>query len=190
MKYVALDFETANNSYISACSIGVSLFEDTKLIFSRDWLLHPPKQAGAFDWYHIKVNKIKPEMVEDSPTFDIIWPQIAKDIEGSVLICHNAPFDTMVLCKTLLFYGLPLPYCKYLCTVQVAKKVWPELENHKLNTVSQSLGIPLKHHEAGSDALAAGLILQAALQQCKCANAEELADKIGIEINDITKRLY
>ena len=63
-----------------------------------------------------------------------------------------------------------MPECRYLCTVKVSKRVWPELENHKLDTVSAALHIDLNHHEAGSDARAAGLILQAALRRTGSAD--------------------
>ena len=53
--------------------------------------------------------------------------------------------------------------------------MWPNLTNLLLDSVSDYLGIALAHHEAGSDARAAGLILQAALRETGSANADELA---------------
>lgn len=110
-------------------------------------------------------------------------PSIA---EGSVIVCHNAMFDTNVLCSCLAHYGLKMPECRYLCTVKVSKRVWPELENHKLDTVSAALHIDLNHHEAGSDARAAGLILQAALRRTGSADADALAEKIGMRLGRIS----
>ena len=105
------------------------------------------------------------------------WEPLADIAEGSVIVCHNAMFDTNVLCSCLAHYGLKMPECRYLCTVKVSKRVWPELENHKLDTVSAALHIDLNHHEAGSDARAAGLILQAALRRTGSADADALAEK-------------
>ena len=79
-----------------------------------------------------------------------------------------------------------MPECRYLCTVKVSKRVWPELENHKLDTVSAALHIDLNHHEAGSDARAAGLILQAALRRTGSADADALAEKIGMRLGRIS----
>ena len=68
----------------------------------------------------------------------------------------------------------------------MSKRVWPELENHKLDTVSAALHIDLNHHEAGSDARAAGLILQAALRRTGSADADALAEKIGMRLGRIS----
>ena len=61
-----------------------------------------------------------------------------------------------------------------------------DLANHKLDTVSDYLGITLDHHEAGSDARAAGLILQAALRETGAPDAAVLADTIGMRMGRIS----
>ena len=186
MRYVAMDFETGNASPLSACALGVSVFEDDKLVREQVSLIHPPACVGKFHWGNVRVNHIKEKMVADAPAFDEVWRSIAADAEGSVLVCHNAMFDTAVLCACLAHYGLKMPECRYLCTVKVSQRVWPELENHKLDTVSAALGIDLNHHEAGSDARAAGLILQAALRDTGSADADALAQKIGMRLGRIS----
>ena len=165
MRYFALDFETGNASPLSACALGVSIFEDGRLVGERVSLLKPPACAGKFHWGNVRVNHIKENMVQDAPSFASFWRELASLAEGSVLVAHNAMFDTGVLCACLAHYGLPMPECRYVCTVKVSQRVWPDLANHKLDTVSDYLGITLDHHEAGSDARAAGLILQAALRE-------------------------
>lgn len=186
MKYIALDFETANSSPCSACSVGISIFEDHKFLSSQSQLLCPPAEFNHFNWYNIKVHGIHPHMVTSAPRWDEIWPAIQPEMENSVLVCHNAMFDTSVLCKTLAYYGLELPRCQYVCTVKIAKRVWPQLTNHKLDTVSSALSINLNHHEAGSDAFACGKILQAALDQMHCADVNALAQKIGMRLGKIS----
>ena len=186
MKYVALDFETANSSPCSACSVGVSTFDDEVLLHSKVYLIRPPKEYGTFQWYNIKVHGITRVMVKDAPQFNDVWPLLQQDVEGSVLVCHNAMFDTAVLCKTLTHFGLTLPRCRYVCTVKVAQKVWPALANHKLDTVSAALHIALNHHEAGSDALACGMVLQAAMAQTSSKDVDMLADKIGMRLGKIS----
>ncbi len=187
MRYLALDFETGNASRLSACALGVSIFEDNTLVAEQTTLIKPPAQVGKFHWGNVRVNHIKESMVVDAPTFDEVWQgAIAELAEGSVLVCHNAMFDTAVLCACLAHYHLPVPECRYVCTVKVAQRVWPQLQNHKLDTVSQTLGIELNHHEAGSDARAAGLILQAALRETASADADELAQKIGMRLGRIS----
>lgn len=185
MKYTAIDFETGNAYYTSACSIGVSVFEDGRIDKQYVRLIRPPASVGAFHWYNIKIHGIRRSSLTHEPDFSALWPLLAEDIDGRILVCHNAVFDTAVLRKCLEFYDLPLPRCRYICTVKVAQKLWPALENHKLDTVSAALGIPLNHHEAGSDAQAAGLILTHALYQTGCGSVEALAEHLGIRLGEI-----
>ena len=180
MKYTAMDFETGNASPLSACSIGISVFEDDAPPRDAVFLMKPPAGVGKFHWGNIRVNGIKEKMVADAPSFAAVWEQIEADVRDSVIVCHNAMFDTSVLCACLAHYGLQMPDCRYVCTVKISQRVWPDLENHKLNTVSEALHIPLNHHEAGSDARAAGLILQAALRETGSADVLELSEKIGM----------
>lgn len=186
MRYIALDFETGNASRLSACALGVSIFEDQTPAGEVVTLIKPPAQVGKFHWGNVRVNHIKESMVVDAPTFDIVWRELADRVDGSVLVCHNAMFDTAVLCACLAHYHLPVPDCRYVCTVKVAQRVWPQLVNHKLDTVAGALGIALNHHEAGSDARAAGLILQAALRETGCADVDALARRIGMRLGRIS----
>lgn len=186
MRYLALDFETGNASPLSACALGASVFEDNQLVDEKISLIRPPECVGKFHWGNVRVNHIKEKMVADAPSFAEVWEPLADIAEGSVIVCHNAMFDTNVLCSCLAHYGLKMPECRYLCTVKVSKRVWPELENHKLDTVSAALNIDLNHHEAGSDARAAGLILQAALRRTGSADADALAEKIGMRLGRIS----
>lgn len=186
MRYIALDFETGNASRLSACALGVSIFEDQTPAGELVTLIKPPAQVGKFHRGNVRVNHIKESMVVDAPTFDIVWRELADRVDGSVLVCHNAMFDTAVLCACLAHYHLPVPDCRYVCTVKVAQRVWPQLVNHKLDTVAGALGIALNHHEAGSDARAAGLILQAALRETGCADVDALARRIGMRLGRIS----
>lgn len=186
MRYVAMDFETGNSYYTSACSIGLAYYEDNQLTGTETFLIRPPESVGKFHWYNVKIHGIKRSQVKDQPTFDEIWRKIQDKVDGSVIVCHNAVFDTEVLCRCLEFYQLPLPTCRYICTVKVSQKVWPDLENHKLNTVADALGIKLNHHEAGSDAYACGEILQCALKATQSTDAQDLADKLGMQLGVIS----
>lgn len=182
MKYAALDFEVGNGSPISACSLGLSVFEDFEPVRQTGFRIRPPRAAGKFHWGNVRIHGIRRQDLLLEPAFDELWPLLRPDIEGSVIVCHNAQFDTAVLLACLEYYHLPCPDCRYLCTVKVSQAVWPEMENHRLNTVARTLGISLEHHQAGSDAHACGRILLEALRRTGCADAEELAAKLGIRL--------
>ena len=54
------------------------------------------------------------------------------------------------------------------------RRVWPEFKNHKLKTVCEKLDIELNHHNALSDARAAGTIISKAIIKNQVSSIEEL----------------
>jgi DNA polymerase-3 subunit epsilon len=51
----------------------------------------------------------------------------------------------------------------WLDSVRVAKAAWPHLESHRLNVLARFLGIEHRHHDALSDARAAGMVITSAI---------------------------
>lgn len=186
MKYTAIDFETANASMLSACSIGIVEFENGVPFRETYTLIRPPEEFGKFNWYNIRIHGIRASMVKDAPTFDEIWEQIKDSIDGQLIVCHNAAFDTVVLCRLLEYYGIQLPAFDYVCTVKLSQLLWPEMQNHKLDTVCHDLNIPLNHHEALSDARACGMILAEALKSQHCSNFADLFEALEMRIGRVS----
>ena len=73
----------------------------------------------------------------------------------------NAPFDRSVLHACCARYRLRLPRTPFTCTVQLARAQWG-IRPTKLPDVCRRLQIPLRHHDAGADALACARIVLAA----------------------------
>lgn len=186
MKFTAIDFETANASMLSACSIGVVEFENNIPVHETITLIRPPKECNKFNWYNIRIHGITAPMVKNAPTFDQVWEEIRHSIENQLVVCHNAAFDTVVLCRLLEYYHIPIPDFDYICTVKLSQKLWPEMENHKLDTVCGDLNIKLNHHEALSDARACGLIFAEALREQQCTQLPELLETVEIRIGHVS----
>jgi DNA polymerase-3 subunit epsilon len=158
---VALDFETANNSRNSACQLGLVRLEGWRVTLEKAWLIRPPTEL----FIHSGIHGITWEDVEASLDFAELWPEVAACLAGAdYLAAHNAPFDKGVMDGTLGHYGLEGPKQSYLDTVQIARQVW-KIFPTKLNLVCEHLAIPLKHHEALSDARACAQILVRAQEQ-------------------------
>ncbi len=160
MRYVAIDFETANNDAISACSIGLARVEDGKLLDSYYTLIKPP--STYFSPRNIEIHGIQPHEVAQSPTFDQIWPDILLFIGDDFLIAHNASFDVRIIRALLHHYELPIPGIRYTCTVRISRKVWPEFPNHRLTDLSRRFGFEYQAHHALEDALNCALIFHKA----------------------------
>ena len=78
--------------------------------------------------------------------------------------------------------GLPVPKFSYCDTVAISRKVWPELENHKLNTVGSFLEIDFKHHNALDDARTCAAIPLKAGAELHTDSLPELTGRLGINV--------
>src|SRR5699024_9132976 len=101
--------------------------------------------------------------VQDAPTYAELWPTLNEYVNNKLIIAHNASFDMSVMRKTLDYFHLPYPELDYLCTVNISKRVWPGLTNHKLNTLAAYHNIPFDHHQALEDARVAAKLFQKAI---------------------------
>ena len=155
-----LDFETATERRDSACQLGLARVESGRIIEKKSWLIKPPENRFTFTYLH----GIDAVMVAQAPTFAEVWPQVAPYVAEKALAAHNACFDLGVLRATLACYGIKTPSFTYFDSLYVARRIWPQLPNHKLNTLADFLGLELNHHDAASDAEACAGILLAAVR--------------------------
>ncbi|WP_226658747.1 3'-5' exonuclease [Pseudalkalibacillus hwajinpoensis] len=177
MNFVALDFETANSTRGSVCSIGLVEYEDGQLI-REYYRLVKPKQ-NFFSGINVSIHGITKEDVADAPEFDVLWiEEIRELVEGKFLIAHNAQFDMSVLRAVLDQYDLPYPMLAYNCTVNLSKKTWT-LPKYKLNVVSDYLGIQLDHHHALDDARASALIFLKIAEALNTNDVKEVIERTG-----------
>lgn len=160
--FTAIDFETASYQRTSACQLGVVVVEKGGIVDSRSWLIKPPSPLFHFTYIH----GITYDMVRQQPTFQELWPSIQPYIANKTLAAHNATFDISVLVAVLNHYKLEVPAFQVIDSLTVARKAWPGLSNHKLNTVASHLCCELQHHDAASDARAcAEILLRAGIEQ-------------------------
>ncbi len=93
-----------------------------------------------------------------------------------VIIAHNAPFDTGFVKKAAERSGMEYPFTS-IDTVPIARALYPQLRNHKLDTVAKALSLPpFNHHRACDDARV--------LAQIFLKFAEEMKEQRGIETVD------
>lgn len=172
MDFVAIDFETANSYRNSACSIGITRFENFQLVEMKTWLIKPPSWP-AFTPFNISIHGITPDMVRNAPTFAQLWPEIAHYFDNSIVIAHNASFDIAVLKAALQVYHIELPRFSYFCSCIMAKKAWPGKASYSLDNMCRFHKIPLKHHDAGEDAHAAAQLVSLAIQHKQLKNWDD-----------------
>ena len=161
--YVAFDVETPNSRNDRMSAIGVVVVEDGEQTMNFYSLVNPEE---PFDAFNIQLTGITPRMVRNQPTFPVLWELLRPLLDGGILCAHNAVFDLGVLGKCLRDYGIDWkPAAEYVCTCQMGRKLLPQAENHRLNTLAELLDLPLQHHNALSDTKACAGLLQYYLSQ-------------------------
>lgn len=183
LDFTAIDFETANKYANSACSLAaVTKYGDTT-VDETYRLIKPPFMVFAPE--NINVHGIHPEEVAHEPHFNDLWPVFRPHIENRIIVAHYAVFDTRVLRSLLKTYNLDKPDVSYACTVEISRKVWPDLPNHKLNTVAESLGFSFHHHQALDDARACAVIVCAAAKAVGAQSVPELLQATGLALKKL-----
>ncbi|EHL97973.1 exonuclease [Lentilactobacillus parafarraginis F0439] len=164
MNFVALDFETANAKRASACSIALAIVRNNQVSHEFYSLINPETD---FSWRNIDVHGIHERDVANAPTFPEVWAHIAPLFTANKLVvAHNASFDNSVLKRSLERYQMPLTHYLTLDTLKTSKQFYPQMVNHKLNTVCDELHIDLEHHHnALDDSVACANILLTQQQQ-------------------------
>ncbi len=150
MNFTCIDFETANRYRDSACAIGVVRVENGAITDRIYRLIRPVNLY--FDYRNIEIHGITATDVENEPLFDEIYSEIQHLFEDELLLAHNAAFDMSVLKYSLMAADVAPPRAHYFDSLQIARKLFPNLPNHKLNTLAGYFGYSFQHHHALEDA--------------------------------------
>ena len=99
---------------------------------------------------------ISDSMVAAAPVFEGIVEDLLDFVGRSVLVAHNSSFDVRFLNYEV---GRAYPGRKMcnaeMCTVSLSRRVVPSLANHRLHTVAEHFGVPIRNrHRASGDARA------------------------------------
>lgn len=156
--FAAIDFETANSRYYSACSLGVVLFENGKIAKRNLYMINPDCNFAP---ENVAIHGITRAQVADAPKFDALWPELVPIFRKFRVVAYS-DFDAKVLRSLIRHYGLTVEdslTLDYFDVCQCARDNILGLTNYKLPTVAEFLKIEgLKHHDAVSDAETCGKI--------------------------------
>ena len=180
MRVVAIDFETANASSASACSLGIAIYEEGEILDNFEWYFKPYYRYNYFTNTHI--HGISEEDVINEKEFVYYYDELEVILKDALIVAHNALFDIGVLNAMCDVYGLNHFTNSFIDTVSISRRVYPELYNHKLNTVCEYLNIDLSHHNGKSDAFGCLMILLKAMEAYDTYDVEEFLKKIRINI--------
>jgi DNA polymerase-3 subunit epsilon len=157
-RFAAIDFETADYGRDSACALAVIVAEKGKVVAKESSLIKPPRRDFVFTYLH----GISWTDVAKKPVFGQVWKELKTLFRGvDFIAAHNALFDRSVLYTCCEEAGLEPPEADFLCTMKLARRQWGVYPT-KLSDVCRHFRIPLKHHDAASDAHACARIVMEA----------------------------
>lgn len=185
MDFTAIDFETANSSGASACSVGLVKVRDGRVVDRVHWYIRPPFPHNEFSEWNIRIHGITPEMVADAPGWDVHLPALREFAGADVLVAHNAGFDMGVIAKTTAAFGLQVPDFRSLCSLQVARRTY-HLESYRLPVAAMAAGFEgFSHHDALADAEACAAIVVHAAKRHDVDDLERLAHVTRVQLGAI-----
>src|SRR5690242_10902559 len=80
-------------------------------------------------------------MVDAAPDLEQVLPELARRLQGRVMVAHNAPFDRRVLRQAFDRIGLDWPDPPVLCTAALARVLLPLQRERKLAVLADALGV-------------------------------------------------
>lgn len=179
-EFTVLDVETTGTSarYCKVIEIGMVKVKKGKILDTWSTLVNP----GGIIPYHITgITGIKTSDVVNSPTFDIILEDVKSFIGDSIIVAHNLPFDRSFLEQEFMSAGAAFPDYTALCTLKLARKMYPELKSKSLGSMVQHFR--LKHrdvHRALGDATVTAKLLIKMLDRLQTdENLENMGEVMG-----------
>ncbi|MDD6259261.1 MAG: 3'-5' exonuclease [Erysipelotrichaceae bacterium] len=185
MKITAIDFETANRSMASVCSVGISTMQDGILGDSYYTLIKPEGNVNRFDPWNIRIHGIHPQDVKDAPEFTEIYKSLTDQFDNALVCAHNAKFDMTCLKQTCLNTGKPIPYITYFDTLELSRRAFPQMAHHRLNDMCDYLNIELDHHNALSDSYGCLMIVKRLMEITGISSLDELLKKYHVRRHEL-----
>jgi DNA polymerase-3 subunit epsilon len=150
---VVLDFETTGLSPEygdRAIEIGAVVVENGTIVDRFQKLMNPGFRVNSFIEGYTGITN---EMLKGQPGCEEVMAEFSEFISGHNIVAHNASFDRRFLDSELKRINLSYTGCA-CCSLLVARRVYQDAPNHKLQTLISHAGIPQtgKFHRALADA--------------------------------------
>lgn len=179
MEFVALDTET-NGLGGASCElteVGAVLVGGGELHDRWSSLVHTNMALGRGIQRFTGITQAD---IDGAPEPEAVLAELARRLEGRVLVAHNAPFDTRVLSQAFARCGLDWPEPPALCTAQLARRLMPLQKERKLAVLADALGIEVDGvHRALLDAETCARIFCALFTKL-CGAAGTVADAVAL----------
>ena len=173
--FCVLDLETTGFSPITEriTEIGIMKVKDGKTVGEFNCFVNPEKPIPE---RVVELTHINDDMVRDAETIGQVFPKMLDFIQGSVLVAHNAEFDTGFLKHNAEALGYEFHFT-YVDTLSLAKALFPDFKSYKLGRIAKKLGIRVETaHRALDDVDTTVQVFQVMLDKLRKRGAKTLED--------------
>lgn len=118
--FAAIDFETANWSHSSVCSVGVVIVRDGSIVEKFHSLIQPA--PNFYTRFTTAVHGMTRKDTDGQPLFPEVWEKVHSKIVGLPLVAHNRQFDENCLKAAFAFYNMRYPNYRFFCTLAASRR--------------------------------------------------------------------
>ena len=167
--YNILDFETTGFStdYDRVIEIGVVKIKNYKIIDTFQEFVNPGiRIAGAIT----SLTGITNDMVKDADRSSKVMPKLKSFVGDELIVAHNSSFYSRFY-KAEMNRVQIYPKNDFLCSLLLARRIYQNLDSHKLGVLCHYLGITNKaSHRALGDAEATHKVFNAICERIKISS--------------------
>ncbi|ETI70335.1 DNA polymerase III PolC [Neobacillus vireti LMG 21834] len=157
--FVVFDVETTGLSavYDTIIELAAVKVKDGDIIDRFESFANPHHRLSATT---INLTGITDDMVQTAPEVEEVLRRFYEWAGDAILVAHNASFDMGFLNVGYKKIGLEKAANPVIDTLELGRFLYPEMKNHRLNTLTKKFDIDLtQHHRAIYDAEATGYLL-------------------------------
>ncbi|PAE16439.1 PolC-type DNA polymerase III [Virgibacillus sp. 7505] len=163
--YIVFDVETTglSASYDKIIELAAVKFHDGEIVDRFERFANPHQKLSQTI---IDLTGITDDMLVDAPEIEDVLNDFNAWMGDDVLVAHNASFDMGFLNQGFKRIGLEKASNAVIDTLELARFLFPQLKNHRLNTLCKFLDIELtQHHRAIYDTEATSYLLWRLLKE-------------------------
>lgn len=149
--YVAIDIETTgfDTLFDEIIEVAAIRYVNNLEVARFQSLIKPKNSVGEFIE---TLTGITNNMLVAAPALESVLPKFREFVGSDLLVGHNVNFDVRFIYDYSRLLGLDVFSNDYVDTVRIARRVFPDLPNHKLETVCNRCGVPNEGaHRATTD---------------------------------------
>ena len=166
--FVVVDVETSGLEPAAGARVieiaAVRLNQAGQILDSMSTLVNPEDGNTGADWIH----GISADMVQDAPTFDQIFDDLARVLDNAIFVAHHAKFDESFVAAEAQLAGAKLLTMPAICTYWLARNTVKGTDNFKLGTLASHFEISQESaHTALDDAKVVAQMLPRMLSNYK-----------------------